>query len=936
MISFEERYYRAISSSPSSFLSFPSPGSSSSSLTINSISKLSLSDSHSFLFVGHENKILWNEILNHEICTREIQLLHLPELFEINGLWTISIHSKYFLYLSIISRHTPPQASPSTPSSTNANPIITSSTAASLHSSSISSPLTLHCHLLGYEISLSNFSLKPFQEMKLSYSILDLKDFIFDQNLFLCCLGNDQKIHVYEIDSHTGVLSRNSKRAKKARSSLSSRMNNKTTGAATEALPLRFTLEDWLDGGSQCLVGYIDGHLYWDRHVEKLVTAANAAAVGTNSHQGNEESVGSQTTREDRIMNTNSHSPSHSHLVEPTPRTPPQPPPSIELPKSPEIPEAPLDITSPVSTQRSYDASDLMTIEEGSDEDDEDSVDSTLRQYHRSDQPKQPPQNPYLINMSVNLRSPPSPGGKDKKGNNNIWDDMIETDDIPPVPAAAGGAATGEDTNLYQDQANQIIDTKLYETYSKIFLHDPVRSSIVPQKNNSSHPPPSSASSSLRSTVTKKSSYSYLLHGSISCLQFYQREARQLRSFRQKYSSSVPSANSTLYPNHDSCFNSLPSPQTHPTLQSQFSNSTTQLKLKDSFIGRIQEPSSCVLIGSSEGDLALLSLERKVIQSSTYDEATDSLQTHWCWEGGEEEEEECVRDEGNNPFVMKSIFISSSSPSWGSILCVCVADVTGNGLNDIIVGYDTGLVRILSILDSSSPSATTTHSSALGAGGTSDSTEYDHQFHQPTRTPSHSADHDFENSIHAVSSSSFSFPGASSLSSSSLTMNSECWSVSHSSFHEICQLQLPFPVLAIEYGQYLGDPTGTRTDDGGQEKTGGAGGGVTEGKDRLELIDGDRDRARNSRGSGSGSESGSVVSLGPMNHLVIITTKSFHVWIPCQKKDHFHKKTTGEMKTEVEQVNEETLEVLEAKKKLILQIFGQLDQLGEITSQIAV
>jgi hypothetical protein len=899
-------------------------------------------------------------------------------------------------FISLICRHTPPSL-PSHPSSStlsdsnnNTNPSLPS-----FPSSSSSSPL---CHLLGYEISFfPNMNLKFFQDMKLSFSILDIKNFIFEQNLFLCCLGNDQKIHFYEIDSLSGTLSRNSKRAKKAREILSLRMKTKRTRMTTEdrgkesstALPLRFALEDWFDGGSQCLVGYIDGHLHWDRQVEKRVrVTATAAAVAQQQQQqqphqehqhkqrqqGDEEkSMSSKRNKKENYLDidipdpfpsSSSLSSSHSHSAEQNaPLSPPLPlPHPAELPKSPETPEAPpLEITSPISTQRSYDASDLMTIAEGSDEDEdgEDSVDSTLRQYRRqSAQPTQPPQNPYrTMNLhpspsSSSLRSPPGEG---------IWDDMMETDD-PPPPAGAGDVA-GENSN-----SQVALDAKLFEIYSKVFLHDPVRTSILPSMPLSTAPASSTSASSslLYSTVTKRSSYSYLLHGSISCLQFYQREATQIRSFRQKYSSSSSSLTSPSPLSPPSCLSPphppLLSPHPHPTLQSQSSHSSTQLKWKDSFRGRTHEPSSCVLVGSSEGSLALLSLERKIIQCSTYDEATESLQSHWCWEGDDDDEEEQGQGQGHqergeveeNPnerdrYVMKSIFISSpsscsssSSPqaSWGSILCVCVADVTGNGLNDVIVGYDTGLVRVLSILDSApfpSSSAPADASSASGPSGTLDpsSLENDsqthHQFHQPMRTPSHSADHyDFEEAL--LSSSSF--PSFSpSPSSSSLTMNSEGWSVSNSSFHEICQLQLPFPVLAIEYGQYLGgDGTvRTETEEDFEEERGSIGG----------------------RGCGGGGMSSMSLSLGPMNHLVIVTTKSFHVWVPVpvrQRKKREMEQTGGAeaawdspggdgsrgvSEQERRKVKEETLEVLEAKKKFIVQILEQLDELGEITSQTA-
>ena len=298
MINFEERYYRAISSSPSSSLSFSSsspPSTTSSSLTINSVTTLSLCDSHSLLLVGYENKILWNEIFQNEICTREVQLCHLPELYEINGLWALSIHSKYYLYLSLISHQTTSSSLPSHPSSTTLTDIANTSTnphppSSSTPPSSTPPPPPPPCHLLAYEITFPDFSLKPVQDLKISFSILDLKTFIFEQNIFLCCLGNDQKIHVYEIDSMSGTLFRNSKRAKKARGTLSSRMITKRTEMITEsgkeaiALPLRFALEDWLEGGSQCLVGYLDGHLHWDRHVEKLVRKTT-----TQRHQEDEE-----------------------------------------------------------------------------------------------------------------------------------------------------------------------------------------------------------------------------------------------------------------------------------------------------------------------------------------------------------------------------------------------------------------------------------------------------------------------------------------------------------------------------------------------------------------------------------------------------------------------------------------------------------------------
>jgi hypothetical protein len=103
------------------------------------------------------------------------------------------------------------------------------------------------------------------------------------------------------------------------------------SGKEAIALPLRFALEDWLMGGSQCLVGYIDGHLHWDRHVEKLVKRTGTTA--TQRHQEDEEE--SKSLKENcQEVPIEIEVPD---LLAPSPRPPL---PLMELPKSPEIPDA--------------------------------------------------------------------------------------------------------------------------------------------------------------------------------------------------------------------------------------------------------------------------------------------------------------------------------------------------------------------------------------------------------------------------------------------------------------------------------------------------------------------------------------------------------------------------------------------------------------------
>jgi hypothetical protein len=897
MISFEERYYHSFSPSSRHLPATLAPSysssllSNSSSLNINSITKLrSPNESESaLLLIGYENKITWAELYENEICTREV-LLSLPVSYEINGLWSISVRNKSLLYISILTTDQRRDQTTTTTTSSLLHPL---------------NPPPHSCHLLGYEFissssPSSSFALKQFQELKLCYDLLDLKEFIFEGKPFLGCLGNDdQRIHVYEIDHH-GVLHRKGKRANRARAHLNSRVCQ----GLTPALALRFVFEDWSEGGgSQCLFGYLDGHLHWDRQEEVMVMAQQEMKGndkeelieqkkeekeqeqeeerGEGGGEGKEEDH-QETSNQNRDEKPSATTSSPPSVLSQSSSSPKEIQTESEEDKidSADFPLPPLHISPPLSPLFSRAPPDLLTIAEGSDEDEEfPPPKSSNHRPHRS---------PYTQNTPSQKTLPR------ERLHENAWDDLIESD--------CG-------TSVRCPSSLPPRDTKLSKLFSRVFQHYSIQS-IVPHQTVPLPAPSSSTSSLPPVMVIKKYSYSYLLSGSLSCIQFYQREAHAVRAFRHKYSTPAGPSSFCASSTHPSLPKTdLLSPSSPSQPAATPAASASSVKWKEPLKGRVREPSSCVLIGSSEGKLALLSLERKIVpEEDEYPTPSSALSRStpaWCWEEGDEEGES---------YQMKSIFINSSSKSWGNILCVCVADVTGNGLNDVIVGYDTGLVRILSILETSSSS-----DQSCGA---------------ENNLRSHSQSYDYDLPDDGLMSHRSSFIGGGGGSGPSPpqrascpcpTLNSECWSLTHSSFNEICQLQLPFPVMAIDYGQLLGPSSSTSSPS------------LPSPRQQQTLL---------------------------MNQLLIVTTKSLHVWVPCQKSASISSVLTATSSTSggpitnrnsrsgslceglpplssplgvdlqmvIERTNEETIESLEEKKTLILQILNQLDEQAKLES----
>lgn len=132
---------------------------------------------------------------------------------------------------------------------------------------------TSRCHLHVYSLSATE-EVSYLEDLKLGYKPLEMSEFILNIGKFLCILGSDTDIHIYEVDGHTGKLYRSSN-AEVVKSIW------KPVLGVGDSFCLRLLTENW-GTGQQCISGFSDGYLYWHaRRGHKDKSYADAVSVNS-------------------------------------------------------------------------------------------------------------------------------------------------------------------------------------------------------------------------------------------------------------------------------------------------------------------------------------------------------------------------------------------------------------------------------------------------------------------------------------------------------------------------------------------------------------------------------------------------------------------------------------------------------------------------------
>mmetsp|Transcript_10981 Transcript_10981/g.16739 ORF Transcript_10981/g.16739 Transcript_10981/m.16739 type:complete len:650 (+) Transcript_10981:110-2059(+) len=587
---FEERYFRSLS-----------PG----SVNINAAKRVRFPDGSDRVVVAFSDKLTWPDLVNGEICYREINLLSGVYEYRVSGVYGFYSGGNCLLYVSKVP----------SPSCTDSRG-----------------------HITGYSLVLSADSegveIVQFQDLAVDYNVVDIQTIIFEGASYMCALGSDKMFHIYEMEI-TGHLRRCAKR-EAVRSKVSSRLNV----SSSSSLPLRFLVEEWDGGGSQCVLGQIDGLVHWDRMAFQSIRQSSQA--DSNSQQDLADSgfleISSRlseecsTTSADHLAASSCDSLQGEHLLD------------------------------PMSIQ-SY------TIEEGDEEDDDETE--------------------------------------------AIKADEVDQRTLRTRSTSLGRASPTEDESFSSTDPTPV----LLDALSQIYNHHPLRSGrpsndvtgyedsivCVDREENAQH------------CRSSPSTHAYILDGSISCLSFYSRESSDSRLFRSKYSSHCVAPNRSLPQEGQEC---------------QWMRSA--------------HPSPCVLLGLADGTGALLSAEYSAYSSSPSGVEVKALLL----------EQPEVQNKDMSPGMV----------STGGVLAMCAADVTGDGCNEVIIGYESGLVRVVSLVGKESFS-----DDACGVWNADQVTSH----------------------------------------------NAEEWSTTCCHFKDLCHIQLPFPIMKIEFGQLLGEtgPNGSADQD---------------------------------------------------------------------------------------------------------------------------
>ena len=668
---FQERYFKSLSKG----------------ININSSIRMTFPDGNDRILISCSDKLVWVDIVEDEICLREITFSNVIEDYRVCALYGLTLLGKSYLYIV----RTPGSSCPDT-----------------------------RCHILGYTISIgqeNTFEFSQFLDFGVDYNPVDMKHIEYDGSVFMATLGSDKALHVYELDVECGILRRGDSKRDLARASLVSRMRM----TPSSSLAHRFLMEEWDGGGSQCIVGLVDGHIHWDRHVPTGSPAADSARGVTEDScesVGNKDSTGGVDCE-----------PLSSIL-------------SIDSCGITALPRSPLSCTddetdmdagafSPPNSASHRRASmsllDLVIAEGNEDDEDGECADEEGGGGGWGGKVG-------TLSPDKNMPDRDEDDAEVQGGGDPIEMPLLSPSTLRPCGGPAGD--TGEERRGLEGMLRQLFlgcpfgDNTL-TTGASSEQSMGMRSSL---STCSVMEGSSNDDATVVNRETGSSRHSFLLDGSVSCFQFYSRESSCSSRFRHKGVAARRAA----------------------------AGIATEVGVLP-----CSPPSPSVIVGMSEGDAVLLSIERGFNVENTESVCLKSLcLPHYC--SGDVSADEV------------------DSHDHGCVLAACACDVTGDGCNEVVLGYASGLVRVLALVDTAAVGDT--------VGGQVDTCE----------------SNGGNTGLWSDSGRSGNGYG---LDDAHMTgeMNCEGWSVDTCEFRDIGHMQLPFPVMHISYGQLLGRSSVERT-----------------------------------------------------------------------------------------------------------------------------
>lgn len=718
-----------------------------------------------------ENSLRWPEVVRHEVCMREVPLPHNSEDFRITGLHNILLQEQNFLYVTLTPREDEER-----------------------------------CHILCVSLQYEEagrfggdgtYSLTLVQDFSCGYCPLDMQHIAQDNGaMSLLVLGSDKLLHTYAVDASTGLLRRSyssrhrhMKHEWARRLDLSSHVTEgkvENTPQAQQGAPLRLLCERWdgdavagTSGGTQGLVGHVDGLLCWDRqddppivHVPECNSNPQKESTGHTTadslpmkdddekNKGPEDSTDGcinsvSSPKSNAVADIQSHEGSEYH----------------EREEIVQMTDLNVDSVKSVSETRDneypvrLDGHDMKSNQDQKDNDEvaEIMVDGICVKsvLERSDETVLAEE--QLHKLTVQDEDSNKEHGEEVN-EPNLSQEEQERDDLEEMAAYSVGNGQVE---VVVNQVGQEAQHRIAVGWSKWMGH----LSPIPEgedEDDDSLPPDFrlisanyqraiAAGTALQRLLTAPPRFYYLgrenqqqivhnawvarknallLDGCISCMKFYHRERAASRMFRRVHR--VVKATVTA--------------DVAPLENAEGAEAWFLENSEDGGDALCEEPVSAsvpapaVLIGSADGGVALLSLQGDRVKALLLPPPRMSGMGN------------CILPLSTQPpsgteQILSQPALATSTPAnervpvggLGNVVtALCVADVTGDNCNEIIVGYQDGCVRVAKLVEKIT--CTTT----------------------------------------------------------SATRNTESWSVDNLDFADISQIKLPFPVVCIEFGQLLG------------------------------------------------------------------------------------------------------------------------------------
>lgn len=228
---------------------------------LNAVKTVSINGSLRVI-VASNSGLQWLEIIESEICVCQVNFPYIPDDYQVFGLYIVQIENDHFYYLTMV----PLQSS--------------------------------DYHILGFTINYDEqYTLTMFQDLLIDFNPLEMQYAFKKDSHFMLVLSYDRNLlHCYEMNPANGTLHR-----RVNRQNIGNMWRRRLGIKSVESQPLKFLLQH-SNEGSQCVTGFADGYLSWDREAADQTSAATPQGLtslssSSSSYHNHFNSTGDHSNR---------------------------------------------------------------------------------------------------------------------------------------------------------------------------------------------------------------------------------------------------------------------------------------------------------------------------------------------------------------------------------------------------------------------------------------------------------------------------------------------------------------------------------------------------------------------------------------------------------------------------------------------------------------